>query len=302
MNAFTVGKSKAAPAPPPPSPLLPDPNAPGVTWYEDEAGNLIPGAGTYYDIVAQNIESVIIVADNIDTIIEAVDAEEAAKQAAADAAASAAAAGSSAADASSSATLATSASITAQNAATDAAGSATAAAGSASAAAGSAAAADAAWRLFNALWYGSYPSDPSVDPFGGLPTAGDAYFNTTSNKLRVYGTTGWQDATSSIPGGALISQTPPASAPGSLWWDSTGGQLYVRFDDGDSQQWVAASNLQGVGRSGPGAAQCRAQPRPQLDVQRPAAWCGAVRGNRCDSADRWVRWFTVCQSRRRHEF
>src|SRR4029077_9706961 len=43
-----------------------------------------------------------------------------------------------------------------------------------------------------------------------------------------------------------IGDTPPASpSPGAGWWDSVGGQLYIRFDDGNSQQWVPASNQPG---------------------------------------------------------
>jgi hypothetical protein len=46
-----------------------------------------------------------------------------------------------------------------------------------------------------------------------------------------------------IAGGATISDTPPATPQaGDLWWDSVGGQLYVWFDDGSSQQWVIANN------------------------------------------------------------
>ena len=46
---------------------------------------------------------------------------------------------------------------------------------------------------------------------------------------------------STAPGGALVAATPPTASPGALWWDSTGGQLYVRYDDGSSQQWVIAN-------------------------------------------------------------
>jgi hypothetical protein len=42
-------------------------------------------------------------------------------------------------------------------------------------------------------------------------------------------------------GGALVAATPPVADPGALWWDSTGGQLYVRYDDGSSTQWVVAN-------------------------------------------------------------
>jgi hypothetical protein len=40
----------------------------------------------------------------------------------------------------------------------------------------------------------------------------------------------------------VISDTPPTAAPGALWWDSIGGQLYVRYQDQNSLQWVAAQN------------------------------------------------------------
>jgi hypothetical protein len=40
-----------------------------------------------------------------------------------------------------------------------------------------------------------------------------------------------------------VGATPPASpAVGALWWDTNGGQLYVWYNDGNSSQWVAASN------------------------------------------------------------
>jgi hypothetical protein len=45
------------------------------------------------------------------------------------------------------------------------------------------------------------------------------------------------------PGSTLIAATPPAASPGQLWWDTTGGQLYLRYDDGNSVQWVIANAL-----------------------------------------------------------
>jgi hypothetical protein len=45
----------------------------------------------------------------------------------------------------------------------------------------------------------------------------------------------------------IISATPPTNPIiGSLWWDSTGGQLYIYYNDGNSAQWVTAIN-QGFG-------------------------------------------------------
>lgn len=46
-------------------------------------------------------------------------------------------------------------------------------------------------------------------------------------------------------GGLTISATAP-SAPevGALWWDSDNGAMYVYYDDGNTEQWVAASGGQ----------------------------------------------------------
>jgi hypothetical protein len=47
-------------------------------------------------------------------------------------------------------------------------------------------------------------------------------------------------------GGAVVLPTPPIADPGALWWDNIGGQLYVRYDDGNGPpQWVAASSKAG---------------------------------------------------------
>lgn len=43
--------------------------------------------------------------------------------------------------------------------------------------------------------------------------------------------------------GVWVSDTPPALAlVDDLWWDSTGTGLYVRYNDGNSTQWVVAEN------------------------------------------------------------
>jgi hypothetical protein len=42
--------------------------------------------------------------------------------------------------------------------------------------------------------------------------------------------------------------TGPAAAPGAQWWDSVGGQFYVRYQDPNSTQWVpASSQAAGIG-------------------------------------------------------
>jgi hypothetical protein len=69
---------------------------------------------------------------------------------------------------------------------------------------------------------------------------------TAGQLLQTGGTAGnpsWVTGATSI----TTSDTPPASpADGDAWWDSVGGQLYIRYDDGNSSQWVIAnSGLQG---------------------------------------------------------
>jgi len=44
------------------------------------------------------------------------------------------------------------------------------------------------------------------------------------------------------PSAATVSATAPSSpAVGTLWWDTNSGQMYVWYDDGNSQQWVVAN-------------------------------------------------------------
>lgn len=44
----------------------------------------------------------------------------------------------------------------------------------------------------------------------------------------------------------LLSPTTPIGTfnPGDMWWDSSGGQLYVWYNDGSSSQWVIAVNFE----------------------------------------------------------
>jgi hypothetical protein len=44
---------------------------------------------------------------------------------------------------------------------------------------------------------------------------------------------------------ATADAPPPIPQTGALWWDSVGGELYVYYDDGNSKQWVTASNFNG---------------------------------------------------------
>jgi hypothetical protein len=74
-----------------------------------------------------------------------------------------------------------------------------AAAASASSAAASAAAALVSLNTFKGQYYGIATSDPSVDPLGLAPSVGDLYFNSLTNIMRVYGSTGWANVGVATP-------------------------------------------------------------------------------------------------------
>jgi len=137
------------------------------------------------------------------------------------AASSATAAASSATSAASSATTATTkaseASTSASNAATSATNAATSetnaaasattattqatnAANSATAAQTAQAAAEAAADNFDDTYLGAKASDPTVDNDGDALTTGDLYYNTTTNIMRVWNGTAWEDVAQSTTG------------------------------------------------------------------------------------------------------
>ena len=103
-------------------------------------------------------------------------------------------AASSATSAASSATTATTKASEAATSATNAATSATSADTAKTAAQAAQAAAEAAADNFDDTYLGAKSSDPTVDNDGDALTAGDLYFNTTNNVLRVYNGSSWQDA------------------------------------------------------------------------------------------------------------
>ena len=119
-----------------------------------------------------------------------VDAATATTQAS-NAASSATAAASSATAAASSATTASTQASNASTSATNAATSATSAATAKTAAETAQAAAEAAADNFDDTYLGAKSSDPTVDNDGDALTAGDLYFNTTTNRLRVYTGSAW---------------------------------------------------------------------------------------------------------------
>ena len=100
----------------------------------------------------------------------------------------------SATNAASSATTASTQASNASTSASNAASSATSAATAQTAAEAAQAAAELAADNFDDVYLGAKASDPTVDNDGDALTAGDLYFNTNNNVLRVYTGSAWQDA------------------------------------------------------------------------------------------------------------
>ena len=100
----------------------------------------------------------------------------------------------SATNAASSASTATTKASEAATSATNSATSATASDTAKTAAQAAQAAAEAAADNFDDTYLGAKSSDPTVDNDGDALTAGDLYFNTTNNVLRVYTGSAWQNA------------------------------------------------------------------------------------------------------------
>ncbi len=115
----------------------------------------------------------------------------------------------SATNAASSATTATTKASEAATSATNAATSATAADTAKTAAQAAQTAAEAAADNFDDTYLGAKASDPTVDNDGDALTAGDLYFNTSSNVLKVYNGSSWQtaavDATSLASNGFAVA-------------------------------------------------------------------------------------------------
>ena len=97
-------------------------------------------------------------------------------------------------EAATSATTATTKATEAATSATNAATSATSAETAKTAAEAAQTAAELAADNFDDTYLGAKASDPTVDNDGDALTAGDIYFNTTNNVLRVYNGSAWNDA------------------------------------------------------------------------------------------------------------
>ncbi len=165
------------------------------------------------------------------------------------AATSQSAAATSATAAANSATASASSATTSANSATTSGNSATAAANSATAAASSATAAANSADAFDDIYLGSKSSDPSTDNDGDALAAGMLYFNTTTDLLRVYSGSAWQnaavDTTSFITVSGtqtLTNKTLTAPKIGTSILDTNGNELALLTATGSAVNEFTVAN------------------------------------------------------------
>ena len=166
-------------------------------------------------------------------------------------------AASSASAASTSATNASNSASAAATSASNASNSATAAAASASAAATSETNAAAALASFNATYLGAQASDPTLDNEGDPVTAGDWYFNTSSNISRIYDGSTWSNV--SVSSATVVSKTSSTGsavvpAGSQAQRDGSPSAGYFRFNsDSNSFEGYNGSAWGAVGGGATGA-------------------------------------------------
>jgi hypothetical protein len=69
-------------------------------------------------------------------------------------------------------------------------------------------------------------------------------FNSPGPKLKVWDGTQWVNCMPYTYANTIVSDTEPTIGihpPGTLWWDSGTGLLFVLYDDGTSRQWTQVS-------------------------------------------------------------
>ena len=105
------------------------------------------------------------------------------------------------------------------------------------------------------VWVGDVPPT-------GPSTQGDLWWQPDDGQMYIYYDDGnsqqWVQVSNSSggSGGASVwvGDEPPTNplTQGDLWWKSNEGEMYIYYDDGDSQQWVqSTANAGPVGPAGP---------------------------------------------------
>ena len=204
------------------------------------------------DAVSTAADAVSTAADAVSTAADAVSTAADVTSSGTNATNAASSASTATTQASAASTSATAAATSATNAATSASTATTQASTAttqATAAAASATAAAASADAFDDTYLGAKSSDPATDNDGDALTAGDLYFNTASNVLKVYTGSAWQIAavsaatvvektsatgSAALPAGTTVQRDGSPSA-GYLRWNTsdTSAEVY------DGSGWTA---------------------------------------------------------------
>lgn len=117
-------------------------------------------------------------------------------------------------------------------------------------------AAETALDNFTDISLGAFSSDPTTDNDGDALTAGDQYFNTTSNVLKIFNGSSWQDA--AISGDAVVTKTSTTGS-GQLPSGTTGQRDgspsagFIRFNSTDTVfEGFNGAEWGSIGGGGPG--------------------------------------------------
>ena len=117
-------------------------------------------------------------------------------------------------------------------------------------------AAETALDNFDDIYLGAKSSDPATDNDGDALNAGDQYFNTSSNTLKIYNGSAWQDA--ALSADTVVSRTS-ATGSGQLPVGTTGQRDgspsagFMRFNSTDSVfEGYNGTEWGSIGGGGPG--------------------------------------------------
>lgn len=91
-------------------------------------------------------------------------------------------------------------------------------------------------------------SNQASDPASA--NAGDMYYNTASNVIRIFNGSTWSSLSGSAYGYYFQTTAPSSPSVGDKWIDSSTGIEYTYLSDGNSTQWVDF-NIGPVGPTGP---------------------------------------------------
>jgi hypothetical protein len=79
--------------------------------------------------------------------------------------------------------------------------------------------------------------------FPGTPSVGDTFVDPATGASYRWNGYAWVGG-GAVASNPIVSPTPPSSpADNSLWWESDSGMLFLRYNDGNSSQWVQINAL-----------------------------------------------------------